>query len=177
MAGKKYSTFYDTAFRTPEEMQKKSLLAKLFSSEENPFTSGKYDYAQVVAAAKKYLTALTAAEPNVQEGDPEFFPENVRFDYNASADVSSVKWTEAGDPATPYIPDLRSPGNPELIPGDSAPDIKGTDIKPNYTPAVGLPPKTTVDKGTYNPAVTGPAIHEGVSTSLDAALPLGHSTK
>lgn len=185
MPGKKvYSTYYDTAFRGADAKAKKELLEKVFNDSDNPFLKNGYDYEVVKNAANKFLAAITAERPGVQEGDSDMFPNGVHLDYQGfddanipSPDVSAVKWENAGDPATPYIPDIRSPGNPELIPQDEAPELTNEDIKPNYVPAQGLPPLTSVDKGTYNPAITGPAIHKSAAISVDEPLPMGQSIK
>lgn len=119
----------------PQASDKNTLLNKLFRSNdtvEKPLVQdlvGKETDARaaVLAVAKDKL------QPTHQEGDPGMFPAGVNLDFSDAPDVSAVKWTNPGDPAAPYIPDVSSPGpgKTEGIEKDVDPDIKLVDVKPN----------------------------------------------
>ena len=69
-------------------------------------------------------------------GDADMFPAGVKFGYGEAPDTTKVAWTKAGDPANPYFPDLSSsgPGKTEGTDKDVDPNIKTTDVKPNFDP-------------------------------------------
>lgn len=95
------------------------LLTKLFPN--NPFavplTQGDEVAAQklviAVATAKVDVNGVGGLQPSdgLQVGDLGMFPTGVDLSFGAAPDVSTVKWTQAGDPANPYIPDITSPPN------------------------------------------------------------------
>jgi hypothetical protein len=101
------------------------LLAKLFpgSPFATPLTQGDEAAAQklvIAIATAKVVNGVGGLQPSdgVQAGDLGMFPQGVDLTYAygvgqvapaAPPDVSTVKWTKAGDPANPYIPDITSP--------------------------------------------------------------------
>lgn len=60
----------------------------------------------------------------VQQGDLGMFPNGVLRGYGGSPDVTKVKWTNAGDPANPYAPDITSPGPGKTDGKDKSSDPK-----------------------------------------------------
>lgn len=147
----KYTTY------APAATPRNALLNKLFkgnSAISNPLqdlTGKETDaIAQTVARAKALLS------PTVQQGDAGFFPSGVHMDYSgdpngtSNPDLSKVGWTQAGDPANGYMPDITSPGpgntdphTKDVDPKIAVPDIKGA----GYVP--GAP-----DTGTKSPTET-----------------------
>jgi hypothetical protein len=194
----KYTTYYNNV----QESEKKQLLEKAFSS--SPFAQNSYNQADVVKTANKYLACIGDSEsgvPFLQKGDPGLFPEGVMLDYSGTpngfdADISKVEWKKAGDPANPYVPDIRSPGiadgvdlsnndtsvivtNVDASNGDprqSNPEITTDQIKVTYTPA-SQQGDIFENKGTVNPEYTGPKIHAVAAVSVDNPLRLGSSMK
>jgi hypothetical protein len=65
--------------------------------------------------------------------DPLMFPDGVTLDYSGAPDINSVKWTNAGDPANPYVPDITSPGAGKTDPlqKDANPDLTVDKFKRN----------------------------------------------
>lgn len=195
----KYTKYYN---QVPED-DKKQLLEKIF--DKGPFATDSYNQKDVIAAANKYLAAIGDSESGVeflQKGDLGLFPQGVMLNFSGipgsdvDADTSKVKWTKGGDPANPYMPDIRSPGpadgidlsstdtsfimtNVDATQGDprqSDPKMDTTVIKPNYDPA-GDADEIFDNKGTRNPEFTGPRIHQVASVSVDNPLRLGSSMK
>lgn len=195
----KYTKYYNQV----PETDKKQLLEKLFSN--SPFSTDSYNQADVVKTSNKYLAAIGGSESGVeflQKGDPGLFPQGVMLNFSGvpgsdvDADTSSVAWKKAGDPANPYIPDIRSPGPADGIdlsstdttviltnvdasagdPRQSDPKLTTDMIKPNYDPAESAA-DIFENKGTRNPEFTGPKIHDVAAVSVDNPLRLGSSMK
>lgn len=139
----------------PEANSKNILLNKLFNSsdavQKPPMQDlvGKEQEAReaVLQIAKQYL------QPAKQYGDSGFFPTGVDMNFGGAPKTEDVKWKSPGDPANPYVPDISSPepGKSEGTDKDVDPQIKTTDIKPNYVPQA---PRT----GTKSPAATNAKI-------------------
>lgn len=74
---------------------------------------------------------------------------------NTLEGAGQVKWTRAGDPATPYFPDIRSPGpgKTEGVDKEGDPAIKTTDLKPNFDPA-------NASDNTLSPALASPDLYD-----------------
>lgn len=90
-----------------------------------------------------------------QKGDLGMFPTGVQRGYGDSPDVTTVKWTNAGDPANPYAPDITSPG-----PGKT--DGKDKDVDPGISIADIQEFSTTQDPGgenLRNPSIDAAAIY------------------
>jgi hypothetical protein len=143
----------------PPASDKNTLLNKLFHSAdaiEKPLTQdlvGK----EIDARAAVLTVAKDKLQPTHQDGDPGMFPAGVNLDFSDAPDVSSVKWTNPGDPAAAYIPDITSPGpgKAEGIDKDVDPNVKLTDVKPNTDTAhVG----TVANHGTTSPIATNAKI-------------------
>jgi hypothetical protein len=108
---------------------------------------------------------------NFQAGDLGMFPTGVNLAYARSPDVSKVKWTNPGDPANGYIPDISSPS---AGPGHT----EGTDKTSDPT---GTIPQIQQDstnsdaagQNLRNPVLDGPAI-DAVNT-IGTPLKLGDS--
>lgn len=145
------------------------LLAKLFpASSDYPsmqklqaaLQAGKEVDAQAVVAAN--ATANVDASGvggllpanGVQQGDLGMFPTGVKLGYGGAPDVSQVKWVNSGDPASPYIPDVRSPDPTTGQPLATAPDA--ADV-------VAIEAEGTTEdpsrQNLRNPAQDGPAIY------------------
>jgi hypothetical protein len=195
----KYTTYYDHV----QESDKKQLLETVF--DKGPFAQDLYNQADVIKAANKFLSANGESEsgtPFLQKGDPGLFPNGVMLNFSGipgsdqDADISTVEWKKAGDPANPYVADIRSPGpadgvvlsnndtdnvmvNVDASSGDprqTNPNITPEMIKPTYVPASGQG-DIFENKGTVNPEFTGPQIHSVASVSVDQPLRLGSSMK
>jgi hypothetical protein len=63
-----------------------------------------------------------------QQGDLGMFPVGVNLAFGGAPDVSKVKWTNPGDPANGYIPDVTSPtaGPGHTLGTDKTADPSGT---------------------------------------------------
>ncbi len=140
MAGQGKYTVY-----APESNAKNSLLSKLFpASPTSAYVGKEVDYrALVVSQGNAYL------KNGLQPGD-SYFGNGVNMDYTDSPNLTAGadgSWKMSGDPANAYVPDLTSPGPGKTDGTDknSNPEIKASDIKPNYV--VGGP-----NTGTKNPA-------------------------
>lgn len=169
---KKHSLYSDTNTKTPSD--KKILLGSLFGYAGPSST-------EVQAVAEKYFAA------EVAEGDPQYFPA-VHLDYQGfengyGPDVSQVKWTQPGDPSTPYTPDLRSPGNPQLIPQQNAPVAAAipSDVKEMSDQAIAttkvLPAPGRLTNGEANPITTGKAIHDDAAAGVTFGVSLPAAMK
>jgi hypothetical protein len=130
----------------PPKSARRSFMEKLFKG--SPFAELDETQAAAEAATRgnKYLT------PSLQQGNPKHFPEGVHLDFKNpnSPKFSEVDWKKAGDPASPWFPDLSSPGagpagQVNLAPNPNDPEISLDDVKPNYVPGV---PGTTAEGGT-----------------------------
>lgn len=132
-----------------------------------------------LATAKVDATGVGGLVPSdgIQAGDPGMFPDGVDLSFNGAVglappnsppDVSTVKWTNPGDPATPYFPDLSSPGpgRTEGTDKDVDPKLAVSDVKPTYPN-----PGTTED--TRNPVPTAGLVSK--AATLGAAMKLGDS--
>lgn len=160
MAGQgKYTTY------APVASDKNTLLNKLFKSSDPvvqyPFQDLVGKETDAISVAVSQGKALL--QPVLQQGDPGHFPNGVYLDYSAlNAPVQApdttegvdVKWTNAGDPANSYVPDITSPGPGKTSGLDKStdPKIAVADLKPNYVP--GGP-----DTGTKSPVNIGAKVH------------------
>lgn len=129
----------------PPANDKNTLMAKLYPAAPTAELVGKETEARVatVDLARTHLT------PAVQQGDMGYFPQGVQMDYQGAPDLTTVEWTNAGDPSNGFFPDISSPG-PGKTDGtdkDSDPELRTIDVKPNYV--VGSP-----NGGTTSPATT-----------------------
>ena len=139
-----------------------SLLSKLFPA--GPFaaqlSNGDETKAQAqvqATATAKVVNGVGGLQPSdgVQAGDLGMFPQGVPLGFGASPDVTMVKWTNPGDPANPYAPDITSPG-PGLTDGKDKnvdPKISVADIKATSTT------EDVAGQNVRNPAQDGPAIY------------------
>jgi hypothetical protein len=165
----KYTTY------APPNTQKNQLLQKLFgantpAAQLPPQMSGgataPVSEQDCIKAVVAVATAKVAPGPDgqyvggllpsdgIQTGNP-LFPTGVDLSFGSSGklgpvpnDISSVKWTNPGDPANPYVPDISSPGEGKTSGADKSvdPGIKTTDVKPNLV--VGGPESSTTDPST-----------------------------
>jgi hypothetical protein len=121
----------------PVKSEKNERLSKLFNKVSpagdiyNGAESNSKAASEAVATAKSVLTG---------EGDKDIFGNGVDLSYgaetNTAPDTTEVTWNKAGDPANPYVPDLSSPGpgKTEGVDKDLNPNLKSTDVKPNFDP-------------------------------------------
>jgi len=137
------------------------LLAKLFPASPfaTPLTQGDEKAAQKivsdVATAKVDSKGVGGLQPSdgVQQGDLGMFPTGVKLGFGDSPDVPTVKWSRAGDPANPYMPDITSPG-PGKTDGKDKSSDPGLDVH--------SVPRTDIDtagQDLRNPKADGPAIY------------------
>lgn len=193
MAGTgKYTNFAPTA------SGRNTLLGKLFKGNSlisNPFA--KFVETGDTEGARKALLegtgdfannlgkgAVGLLQPDVQDsGSAEvsvFAGEPVNLDYTGNPndvtvpDLPQVAWKEAGDPANPYMPDIRSPGPGQTDAKSAAnlqsdPEIAPTDVKgEGYVP--GQPGESTA----RSPQGSQAAVRSG--SRLGAQSPLGKSS-
>jgi len=153
-----------------------ALLSKLFpggplaTQVANGDEKGAQALAQASATAK-VTNGVGGLQPTggVQAGDLGMFPSGVdlSFNYNignppnSSPDVSTVKWTKAGDPANPYTPDITSPGpgRTDGVDKDVDPKIAAADINP--APSVA---------DVRDPTTDGPAVSQNNTIGVPQKL-------
>jgi hypothetical protein len=179
---------------SPPASAKNTLLKKLFAAHALPgdgpgtvppqmlLDPGKET--ETLAAVRALATAPVVngvgglfPSDGIQQGDPAMFPKGVDITFagrlldspNSAPDVANVKWTNAGDPANPYIPDISSPGpgKTDGVDKNTDPGITEQDIKPTYIP--GQP-----NSGTREPLVTATKI-AATNNTLTTQLPKGDS--
>ena len=159
-----------------------TLLGKLFPG--GPFAAqtetgdekGAQAIVQTAAVAPVDASGVGGLLPSkgVQSGDPGMFPNGVDltfagatvFGSNSPPDVSTVKWTNPGDPANPYIPDPTSPGVGNAV-QQSNPGISVSDIEAPFVPSTdgsdtsggfGAFADDTAGSNVANPVTAGPLI-------------------
>ena len=133
----------------PVNDKKRVYLNKLFKGGMSALYDGATTNADAAAAASN----LFKKKFDSGVGDVDMFGTGVLMHYEEAPDTTAVKWTSAGDPANPYVPDLSSPG-PGKTDGtdkDADPQIKTTDIKPKFDPS-----NPTVN--TTSPSATSPRL-------------------
>lgn len=117
---------------------KNTLLNKLFKSDDAVQKPLLQDLVGKEEEALKVIVDMGKAklQPAHQDGDKGHFPSGVNLNFSDAPKLDDVKWTNAGDPANPYMPDISSPGPGKTEGLDKADDpaLKTTDIKPNYVP-------------------------------------------
>ena len=147
----------------PTITAKTTYLQKLFKGG----LAGLYDgqTSNIAAAAAASANAVKLIDG---KGDPDLFGAGVAFGYGDAPKTSDVKWANPGDPANPYVPDLSSPGpgKTDGVEKDVNPQIKTTDIKPNFDPG-----NPTVN--TTSPSSTSPRLG---TLSVGEELQLGKSS-
>lgn len=97
----------------------------------------------------------------IQQGDLGMFPTPVQFGYGGAPDVSKVKWTNPGDPANPYFPDITSPGPGKTDGKDKSadPGLATTDV-----------PHTDIDAAgdnVRNPSAESPKVYKASGIGID----------
>jgi hypothetical protein len=143
---------------------KNTLLNKLFHSADAVQKPLVQDLVGKEEDARKSIVELakTNLTPAHQSGDLGYFPSGVDLDFTGkstsvqppdTAEGKDVKWSNPGDPANSYVPDITSPGPGKTDGLDKAadPKIAAKDLKPNYVPAA---PGT----GTKSPTATNAKI-------------------
>lgn len=182
--GKGRYTTYVPAATTTNAGSRYSLLWKLFNQRANALRTGianfygesvnpQTDNAKAAEAtvkrARSNQTGLLP-EAGVQNGDLGMFPSGVDLTYKNSPNLADVAWTNPGDPANSYVPDVTSPGpgaagvvRVEGSDKDANPGISPVDIKPTYTPG-------SEGSGTRSPS------DERVNNSLGETLTPGKSS-
>ena len=124
----------------PVKSDKNDLMNKLFKN-ENQYNVPPGD--EVVIRKTVYETAKAYMYPldKPQMGDINIFPKGVNLNFSGVPDEPekqapnqlNVKWTNPGDPANGYFPDITSPGPGKTTGIDKStdPKISPIDIKPN----------------------------------------------
>ena len=161
------------------------LLAKLFPGGPfaTPLTQGDEAAAQKIVTAQataKVVAGVGGVQPSdgIQSGDMGMFPNGVDLNYAytvgvvapaAPPDVSKVKWTNPGDPANPYIPDITSPQNLGTDPSDKSvdPGISVADAQAIATT------EDTAGQNIRNPIGDGPAV--ATNNTIGSVQKLGNS--
>lgn len=171
----KYSNYADTL--STEDNKKVGFLGKLFSS------GPAMDKKSVVDRAKVFLI------PTTQEGaDPQLWGNGgiVSLTYGDAPEISKVAFSKAGDPSTPYTPDVRSPGTSvpidqlgsldtvsiNLQPQSGNPDVNYNFFKPNYV--AGGAGSNTRSPGEAADFISGQS-HKAMGNSLPASTVLDGS--
>lgn len=146
----------------PVNSEKTERMSKLFKGTEEIYGGAK---SNADAAAVAVKTATTVIDG---KGDQDMFGNGVSLTYGEAPDTTEVKWSNPGDPANPYVPDLSSPGvgRTEGVEKDSDPQISAVSIKPNFD--TGNPSTNTT-----SPAATSPRLG---SVSLGENLEGGKSS-
>jgi len=118
---------------------------KLFN--DKSASGGIYTGNTVTAVADQLVKDSIVAFSQI---DVNTFPDGVTKDFSGAPDVTTVKWSQSGDPANPYVPDLSSPGAGKTsgTDKDADPKISTTDVKPNFVS----------DAGTTSPSSTATTI-------------------
>ena len=160
----------------PVASTRNTMLSKLFNARADSNIGaiyGKVDQTSNTEAAKeavKTATSDTGVVPSNghQVGDPAMFPLGVNLSFGNSPNIPDVKWTNAGDPTNPYVPDISSPGPGKTDPlsKDKDPGISVADMKASYVPGA---PGT----GTESPSVTSPILG---APPIGKSLTLGKSS-
>jgi hypothetical protein len=104
----------------------------------------------------------------IQQGDMGMFPTGVRLGYGDSPVIPSVAWSKAGDPASPYIPDIRSPDPSTGQPLNSAP----ADVDVAQTQAMGTKEDPS-GQDLIDPSNASPKVYN--STQIGVPQKLGDS--
>ena len=135
----------------PPASDKNTLLNKLFRSDDATLKSPVQDLVGKETDAREMVVSLakTSLTPAHQAGDLGHFPSGVDLNFAGAPNLNDVQWSNPGDPANSFAPDITSPG-PGKTTGtdkDSDPEIKVVDLKPTYVP--GAP-----DTGTKSPSTT-----------------------
>jgi hypothetical protein len=150
-----------------------ALLATLYPG--SPFAKmlSNGDETKAQAAVFAVATSDPGQDPNgggiqpkggVQAGDLGMFPTGVDLTFKGSPDVSKVKWTNPGDPANGYIPDVTSPtaGPGHTAGADKTGDPTGTIPQLVATATTSDPGSQTSPfneaQGTRDPSNDGPAV-------------------
>jgi hypothetical protein len=101
----------------------------------------KFGAPDIYAGAESNDAAATATVARAKsvlngQGDKDLFGSGVSLEFANAPDTTEVKWSAAGDPANPYVPDLTSPGpgKTDGVDKDADPGLKAVDIKPNFDP-------------------------------------------
>ena len=154
----KYTTY------VPPNSAKRSFFEKLFSS--SPFIG----LSQADAPAEFNATANTYLVPTHQVGDLDHFPAGVDLNFQGAPNLpDDVVWTNPGDPANAYTPDIISPGpGPggaiNVSPNDVDPTISIEDIKPNYVGGV-IGTDANGGTGTASPDDTSATVYKPLGTT------------
>jgi hypothetical protein len=162
MAGQGKYTIY-----APVSSEKNILLGKLFSKGPvSDYVGQEVDYRNIVVGQGNSFL-----KKGLQAGD-SYFGNGVNMDYSGAPDIlmgADGAWNESGDPANSFSPDLSSPGPGKTDGTDKSvnPELKSSDIKPNYVPGG---PNT----GTKNPAVYAQKIASQI-LGVDSKTKLGSS--
>jgi hypothetical protein len=147
-----------------------TLLSKLFPNA--PFAAQLSNADEVATqkiiaatATAKVVAGVGGLRPSngQQQGDLGMFPQGVDLSFaggnlsppNSPPNVSTVKWTKAGDPANPYIPDISSPV-------DLGTEGSDKNVDPGISVAEAQSIATTEDaagQNLRNPTNDGPAIY------------------
>lgn len=161
-----------------------TLLSQLFSN--GPFATQlangdeiKAQAAVIAVATAKVVAGVGGLQPSdgQQAGDLGMFPSGVDLTFgganvsppNSPPDVSTVKWTNPGDPANPYIPDISSPPNGGTEGSDKS-------VDPGISVAEAASISTTEDpagQDLRNPVTDGPAIYK--NNTIGAPQNMGDS--
>lgn len=149
----------------PSKSKKYDLLYRLFKFGATNIYESDNNADAAVKTSQKALALFNAGI-----GDADMFPSGVKFGYGEAPDTTTVKWTQAGDPANPYVPDISSPG-PGKTDGtdkDADPKIETTDIKPNFDPA--NPTVNTTSPDTTSPRLGTMSFGENLTPGKSSAV-------
>lgn len=136
----------------PVKSAKTDRLSKLFKGGLGGLYDGKEGNSEAASAAVSVAKSVLNGQ-----GDKDMFGNGVDLGFGANngtvPDTSEVKWSKAGDPASPYFADLSSPGpgKVEGVEKDVDPKIAVEDVKPNFD-------VKNPSANTASPAATAPRL-------------------
>lgn len=143
--GGRHSYYSDTL---PVRMKPSEAVKAMFPG--SPLYDGSYGQQQVVDKANEILAAGVIGTGEGGDGNVNYmYPEGVRMDYQDSPDIREVAWGGAGDPSSPYTPDIRSPGPAD---GAALGDMSGD-------PTVNMSPQDTAPPDATSPAALKPTLN------------------
>lgn len=156
------------------------LLSKLFPASagyptmqalQAALTAGKEVDAQNVikanAIANVDATGVGGLVPanGVQQGDMGMFPTGVQLGFGDSPNIPAVAWAKAGDPASPYVPDVRSPDPTTGQPQGTAPDA--ADVAQIEAEGTTEDPSR---QNLVNPSAAGPKVYNNTQVGVPQKL-------
>lgn len=170
----------------PPASPKNDRMNKLYGHDDNPYKDlvGKEvdTRAQVIARGIEFMQPEDDLQPPGDDSVSMFPGESeIDFGYSEAPETATeVSWDSAGDPANPYMPDLRSPG-PGITDAIASPTLQtNPEITPQEIVGEGFvePGDTKTEwEGEASPAVTKTAIKTTSRLGTNPTLGTSDDTK